>query len=134
MPSKPIGSGVPIRLLHEAEGHIVSIEMRNGDLYKGTLVESLDNMNVKLMQVMYYNSNNSETGKAIQQVYIRGSQIRFISMPSMLKHAPMFQRFDPKAKVKPALGLGRGFDGNDFSQSKKIHNNNNNNNNRKHRR
>ncbi len=31
--------GVPIKLLHEAEGHIVTVEMMSGELYRGKLVE-----------------------------------------------------------------------------------------------
>lgn len=32
-------STVPLKLLHEAEGHVVSIELKNGELYRGKLVE-----------------------------------------------------------------------------------------------
>ena len=36
----------------------------------------------------------------LEYVYIRGSQIRFVIVPDMLKNAPMFKRFTPKDKVK----------------------------------
>ncbi len=29
--------GVPIKLLHEAENHVVTIELKNGELYRGYL-------------------------------------------------------------------------------------------------
>lgn len=29
--------GVPIKLLHEAEGHIVTIELKTGEVYRGQL-------------------------------------------------------------------------------------------------
>jgi hypothetical protein len=45
-------------------------------------------------------------------VYIRGSKIRLMILPDMLKNAPMFKRFDQKNKVsKTQAGLGFGFGG-----------------------
>ncbi len=32
--------GVPIKLLHEAEGHVVTIEMKTGEVYRGQLYVS----------------------------------------------------------------------------------------------
>lgn len=31
--------GVPIKLLHESQGHIVSLELKTGQLYRGKLLE-----------------------------------------------------------------------------------------------
>lgn len=31
--------GVPIKLLHEAESHTITIELKSGELYRGTLME-----------------------------------------------------------------------------------------------
>ncbi len=31
--------GVPIKLLHEAENHVVTIELKNGELYRGYLTD-----------------------------------------------------------------------------------------------
>ena len=43
--------------------------------------------------------------RMIQNVYIRGSKIRFIIVPDMMKNAPMFKRVDPKYKDKlPKMG------------------------------
>ena len=39
---------IPIRLLQEAEGHVVTVEMLTGELYRGNLTDAEDNMNVKL--------------------------------------------------------------------------------------
>jgi len=45
-------------------------------------------------------------------VYIRGSKIRFVIVPDMMKNAPMFHRVDPKRKHDlPPMGdaaIGRG--------------------------
>ena len=40
--------GVPIKLLHEAEGHVVTVELKNGETYRGLLDEAEDTMNVRL--------------------------------------------------------------------------------------
>lgn len=37
--------GVPIKLLHEGEGHGVTVEMKNGEIYRGHLNEAEDTMN-----------------------------------------------------------------------------------------
>jgi hypothetical protein len=31
--------GIPIKLLHEAQGHVVTVELTNGQVYRGKLVE-----------------------------------------------------------------------------------------------
>jgi len=31
--------GIPIKLLHEAQGHIVTVELTNGQVYRGKLLE-----------------------------------------------------------------------------------------------
>jgi hypothetical protein len=46
----------------------------------------------------------------LAHIYIRGSRIRLIVVPDMLKNAPMFKRIDPKFKNKahPMGAGGRG--------------------------
>ena len=41
----------------------------------------------------------------LEQVYIRGSQIRYIIVPDMLKNAPMFKNIGQKGK---GVGMGKG--------------------------
>lgn len=43
--------GIPIKLLHEAEGHIITIETGVGEIYRGKLLEAEDNMNCQLQNV-----------------------------------------------------------------------------------
>ena len=31
--------GIPIKLLHESQGHIVTVELTNGQVYRGKLLE-----------------------------------------------------------------------------------------------
>jgi len=97
--------GVPIKLLHEAEGHIVTIELKTGELYRGQLVESEDNMNCQMNNITI----TARDGRIVnlEHAYIRGSKIRFMILPDMLKNAPMFKRVDPKSSKGRGIG-GRG--------------------------
>ena len=42
------GLGVPVKVLHEAEGHIVTVEASTGETYRGILIEAEDNMNLQV--------------------------------------------------------------------------------------
>lgn len=81
--------GVPIKVLHEAEGHVVTLESTMGELFRGKLVEAEDNMNC-LMANITVTYRDGRTAQ-LEQVYIRGSKIRFLILPDMLKNAPMFK-------------------------------------------
>jgi small nuclear ribonucleoprotein D3 len=35
------GLGVPVKLLHESLGHIITVELKTGQLYRGKLAEGL---------------------------------------------------------------------------------------------
>ncbi|XP_060533616.1 small nuclear ribonucleoprotein Sm D3 [Cylas formicarius] len=82
--------GVPIKVLHEAEGHIVTCETITGEVYRGKLIEAEDNMNCQMTQitVTYRDGRVAQ----LENVYIRGSKIRFLILPDMLKNAPMFKK------------------------------------------
>lgn len=45
--------GVPIKVLHEAEGHIVTCETVDGEVYRGKLIEAEDNMNCQVTNFIY---------------------------------------------------------------------------------
>ncbi|KAF9134050.1 small nuclear ribonucleoprotein Sm D3 [Mortierella sp. 14UC] len=98
--------GVPIKLLHEAQGHIITIELKTGSVYRGTLFEAEDNMNVQLKDI----TMTARDGRLTQldQVYIRGSHIRFFIVPDMLKNAPMFKQQGAASMKGKGIGLGRG--------------------------
>lgn len=84
-----MGISVPVKLLNEAQGHVISLELSNGISYRGKLIEAEDNMNVQLEDVIITGKDGCV--KNASQVYIRGSQIQFFSVPDMLIHAPMFE-------------------------------------------
>ncbi|CAM6016292.1 hypothetical protein BDL97_18G082900 [Sphagnum fallax] len=98
--------GIPVKLLHEAEGHIVTVELKSGELYRGSLIECEDNWNSQLESITY----TAKDGKVsqLEHVFIRGSKVRFMIIPDMLKNAPMFKRLDAKIKGKGSSGVGIG--------------------------
>lgn len=82
--------GVPIKVLHEAESYIITCETNTGEVYRGKLIEAEDNMNCQMQNitVTYRDGRMAQ----LENVYIRGSKIRFLILPDMLKNAPMFKR------------------------------------------
>ena len=40
--------GIPIKVLHEAEGHVVTCESSTGEVYRGKLVEAEEHMNLQV--------------------------------------------------------------------------------------
>ncbi|CAE6445200.1 Small nuclear ribonucleoprotein Sm D3 Short=Sm-D3 [Rhizoctonia solani AG-1 IB] len=79
--------GVPVKLLHEALGHIITVELKSGALYRGKLADAEDSLNISLRDITV----TGRDGKVSQldQVYIRGSMVRFFIVPDMLQNAPM---------------------------------------------
>lgn len=45
--------GIPVKLLHEAAGHIVTVELKSGELYRGNMIECEDNWNCQLESITY---------------------------------------------------------------------------------
>lgn len=97
---------VPIKVLHEAEGHIVTVETLTGEIYRGKLTDAEDNMNIQMQNVTMTSRNGST--EQLQKIYIRGSQIRFMILPDMLKNAPML---NAQKKDHQRMGRGRGAPG-----------------------
>ena len=80
--------------------------MKNGETYRGLMVDAEDNMNAQMQNVLATGRDGTEY--KLQYVYIRGSHVRFMIMPDMLKNSPMFKRFDKKNRNKQPDGLGFG--------------------------
>ncbi|KAJ1801158.1 small nuclear ribonucleoprotein Sm D3 [Coemansia sp. RSA 2399] len=98
--------GVPVKLLHESQGHIITLELKTGQLYRGHLAETEDNMNVQLKEITVTERDGRTSH--LKHVYVRGSNVRFFIVPDMLKNAPMFKRMDPKFARLRGIGMGRG--------------------------
>lgn len=80
--------------------------IRSTDTYPIRFSTAEDNMNIQLKEITV----TTRDGRVSQldQVYIRGSSVRFFIVPDMLKNAPMFKRATPGAMKGRGLGLGRG--------------------------
>jgi small nuclear ribonucleoprotein D3 len=85
-----VGSiGIPSKLIHQAQGHVVTVELTSGLTYRGKLVGAEDTCNIQLENVLA----TDRTGRVNHwnSTYIRGSHVRFFVIPVMLRYAPMFQ-------------------------------------------
>jgi small nuclear ribonucleoprotein D3 len=99
------GLGVPVKLLHESLGHVVTVELKTGQLYRGKLAEGAvifdtlidhadlfisaeDNLNISLKDITVTGRDGRVS--QLDQVYIRGSMVRFFIVPDMLQNAPMY--------------------------------------------
>ena len=91
--------GIPIKVLHESMGHVVTVELQTGELCRGKVLEVEDNFNLQLVDITVTSRTNQVSH--MERIYIRGSQIRFVIVPDMLKNAPMF-------KKQKSLGVGKG--------------------------
>jgi len=96
--------GVPVKILHEAEGHVITLETVTGEVYRGKLVEAEDNMNCQMVNITVTGRDGRVT--QLEQVFIRGSKIRFFILPDMLKNAPMFKKQGQKGS-QPVVGRGK---------------------------
>jgi small nuclear ribonucleoprotein D3 len=94
--------GIPIKLLYEAEGMKITVELKSGEIYRGLLLGAEDTMNVSLSEVL----RTSRTGQIskLPTVYLRGSSIRFIALPDLLKSAPILQKVaSQKRKMEESM-------------------------------
>merc|ERR1712205_39797 len=101
--------GVPIKVLHEAEGHIITCETITGEVYRGKLIEAEDNMNCQMtaVTVTYRDGRVAQ----LENIYIRGSKIRFMILPDMLKNAPMLKNMGGRGGGRGGSGATRGKSG-----------------------
>ena len=99
--------GIPIVLLHDAEGAVVTVETKRGELIRGLLFEAEDMMNLYIKKAVVLGPTPGAKRK-VEQVYVRGTEIVFIVLPEMLRHAPMFQRIQHWRKHggAPPEGVG----------------------------
>lgn len=98
-------AGVPLQLLFEAENHVVTIEMKNGETYRGILVSAEETMNCQLKEV----TMTAKEGRVqrLEHIFLRGGTIKFVVLPDVLKNAPIFKKVNSMraAKVKDELPL-----------------------------
>lgn len=97
--------GVPLKVLHEAEGHIITVETNTGEIYRGKLIEAEDNMNSQMsgVTVTYRDGRVAQ----LENIYVRGSKIRFLILPDMLKNAPMLKNMATRGRGSGASDRGK---------------------------
>ena len=100
------GVGIPIILLHDAEGGLVTVELKNGFVYRGILDESQDNMNCTLKECIRTDPEGNQVN--IDIAFIRGPQINYVIIPDMLEKAPFFNRIKMWRKFKGSAIFGCG--------------------------
>ena len=85
-----VSSSIPLKLLHESKGHVISLEMKSGELLRGHLMHFEDSMNCLLENVKITSKDGQLT--TADQMFIKGSQIRWVVVPDALKHAPCLKQ------------------------------------------
>jgi len=81
--------------------------MKNGEIYRGLLLNAEDTMNMTLSDVIRTGRNGQVT--KCPTVYLRGSGVRFIALPDLLRNAPAFKKVaNMKAKMEAERGGGGG--------------------------
>lgn len=92
----PMSVSSPLKLLHEAAGFVVTVELVSGDVYKGTLRLVEDNMNCFLHGVVHTAPDGQHV--KIDSAYLRGSNILFVIVPEMFANARFLKPGDPPPK------------------------------------
>eukprot|EP00768_Dysnectes_brevis_P003500 gnl/Dysnectes_brevis/2492_a2980_946.p1 GENE.gnl/Dysnectes_brevis/2492_a2980_946~~gnl/Dysnectes_brevis/2492_a2980_946.p1 ORF type:complete len:126 (-),score=3.08 gnl/Dysnectes_brevis/2492_a2980_946:71-448(-) len=93
------------QVLHDSVSFKVTVELKTGDLFVGTLVHTEDNFNIQLEDV----TKTSKTGQVtqMQHLFIRGSQVKFISLPPMLQNSPIFMRRGAQGLKRSVISIQR---------------------------
>ena len=87
--------------------HVPQMKMKNGEIYRGLLLNAEDTMNMTLSEVVR-TARNGQVSK-LPTVYLRGSGVRFIALPDLLRNAPAFKKVaNMKAKMEAERGAGGG--------------------------
>eukprot|EP00484_Ammonia_sp_Unknown_P011521 CAMPEP_0197056380 /NCGR_PEP_ID=MMETSP1384-20130603/83690_1 /TAXON_ID=29189 /ORGANISM="Ammonia sp." /LENGTH=111 /DNA_ID=CAMNT_0042490335 /DNA_START=42 /DNA_END=377 /DNA_ORIENTATION=+ len=105
MSSKKPTISATIKILHEAEGHVVTVELTNNEQFRGTLSHTEENMNCELRGVTH-RARNGMISK-IESVFIRGNQIRFFLLPDLLKNAKEFEQINKLINEKQKEKRGK---------------------------
>ena len=74
-------------------------------MYRGKLVEAEDNMNSQMasVTVTYRDGRVAQ----LENIYIRGSKIRFMILPDMLKNAPMLKNMGGRGGGRGGAARGK---------------------------
>eukprot|EP01059_Diplonema_ambulator_P014122 TRINITY_DN24975_c0_g1_i1.p1 TRINITY_DN24975_c0_g1~~TRINITY_DN24975_c0_g1_i1.p1 ORF type:complete len:122 (+),score=38.68 TRINITY_DN24975_c0_g1_i1:39-368(+) len=76
-------TSLPIRVVMEAKGSVIALETMKGEVYRGYCMEVQESLNVRLSKVTY--TKRVGTSCELDQVFLRGSQIKFFVLPDTLR-------------------------------------------------
>lgn len=104
-------SGIPVKILLDAVGTQVHLEVESGESYSGRLKNVEDNMNIQLETVT--KTNRQGKTSSLQSVYLRGSSVVFFQLPDALITSPaVVAALAVVVDAKhDARGAGQGFGG-----------------------
>jgi len=88
--------GASIKLLHEAVGHVVTVETITGETFRGNLWHCEDTGNCHMKECLRIARNGQRN--EVPEICVRGKSIRYVIVPDVLVHSPMAKRFSMKAK------------------------------------
>lgn len=113
MATSDTAPSIPVKLLFEGIEHTVTVEMKNGESYRGKLVDAEASMNLQMRDVLHTARNGQK--KKLEYVFVRGGNVKLIVFPSILKEATVFRKvatmktkFDKVQEAKEASARGRG--------------------------
>ncbi|RNF08576.1 small nuclear ribonucleoprotein SmD3 [Trypanosoma rangeli] len=99
---------IPLKVLFDAIGTTISLEVSNGELYTGTLSEVQDNMNVMLTAA----KKTVKSGRTVEMksVFVRGASIVFFQLPDALRTSPaLVKAGQVMTNALDDRGNGKGF-------------------------
>ena len=98
---------MPLQLLFEAENHVITVELKNGETYRGILVSAEETMNCQLKEV----TMTAKEGRVqrLEHIFLRGGMIKFVVLPDMLKNAPIFKKVNSMRaeKIKNEMPMSK---------------------------
>ena len=107
---------LPLTLLKVAQGHPMLVELKTGETYNGNLVAVDSWMNIHLRDVICTSKDGDKFWR-MQEVYIRGTTIKYIRIPdevlemvkedSQVVSAPKKPRYGPRDGAR-TRGSSRG--------------------------
>lgn len=112
-------SGIPVKILLDAVGTQVYLELETGESYSGRLTNVEDNMNVQLEDATK-TARNGKTTSTLRSVYVRGSNVVLFQLPDALASSPAIIAALAVVDGKlDARGAGNGFGGGRMNASAK---------------
>ncbi|XP_016684304.1 small nuclear ribonucleoprotein SmD3a [Gossypium hirsutum] len=89
--------GIPVKLLHEGSGQVVTVELKSGELYRGSMIECEDNWNCQLDNITF-TAKKSEVDIPFKSMFAFS-----LAFASLFSSSPLHQ-----IGKSSSLGVGRG--------------------------